>query len=119
MNRPNPKDYATDDGMHAAMRSWAKAQQRHWLEVEVTFVDEDDAFTDVIQRAKQQAYYRTRDGELWDVYVDSPLFANTFLPGPNALTEAELKSAFEVWVRQDAPVAAITWKRVYPTKPSE
>lgn len=109
MNRPRAKDYATNDGMHAAMRQWAASKVRGDLRAVVTFADGSEGEFDT-PAAKLRAWYRTPDGELYCQDYDGPLVVNDFMPGAGAMKLPEFKRAFAEWLGE--PYKSIRWTRV-------
>lgn len=74
MQKPQAKDFHTDDGLHAAMREYADYKSVPGV-LHVTAVFKDGSvFTDEIERATEEISYKTRDGEWYSVARDSQLF---------------------------------------------
>ena len=109
MKRPSTKDYATNDGMHAAMRQWAASKVRGDLRAVVTFADGSEGEFDS-PAAQLRAWYKTPDGELYWQDYDGPRVVNDFMPGAGAMLPSEFKAAFTAWL--DQPVKGIRWTRV-------
>jgi len=107
MNKPNPRDYYTNDGMHAAMRTWAASNTRPALTVTVAF-DDGSTLTDTFPRAKVGARYKTPDGETYEQGIDGSLICNTFMPGDD-MPPQQFKAAYIKWL--DEPTAVIRWSR--------
>ena len=75
MKKPSAKDYATNDGMHAAMRQWAASKVRGDLRAVVTFADGSAGEFDT-PAAQLREWYRTPDGELyWQDYDGELVYA--------------------------------------------
>jgi hypothetical protein len=114
MHKPQARDYHTNDGMHAAMRKWARTQMKKQLAVTVVFNDGSE-LTDLFERITRGEPYRTPDGELYEEPVDTALYWSQHLPGPDELTQAQVKEAYAKWLGPG--VKSITWKLVPPYTP--
>lgn len=115
MNKPNAKEFHTNDGMHSAMRLWAKCQSKFTLSVAVVFSDyPEQTYTDTFERAQVERTYKTLDGETYTVSIDSGKFKNTFMAADDELTATELKAAFAEWVKPLNPqvtIVSLKWKK--------
>lgn len=109
MKRPQPKDYQTNDGMHAAVRAWAATKARGDLRAVVTFADGSEGEFDS-PAAQLRAWYRTPDGELYWQDYDGSRVVNDFMPGAGAMLPSEFKRAFAEWLGE--PCKSIRWTRV-------
>lgn len=116
MIKPQAKNFHTNDGMHAAMREWANAQAKAALQVTILYDDSDDPFVDTFERVKKEVTYKTLDGEIYTVEVDTGKFINSYmLAADSELTAAELKKAFAEWARptcEGVSIASIKWEKV-------
>lgn len=100
MNKPRFKDYHTDEGLHHAMLQYADSFNKSSLLVKVEYSDGsvDDKFH-IFTRSKKPIQYRTADGEIYEVCIDTGKYEPNFLPDHNApLTGAELKNAVKDWL---------------------
>jgi len=111
MKKPNPKDFFTNDGMHAVMRDYAKHCQKPSLVVTVVFEDESIYETE-FERAQEQVRYFTPDGDRWYQDVDSSKFINGFMEADSEIGVTELKKTFKEWVSDGEVVKSIKWKYV-------
>lgn len=117
MQKPLAKNFNTNDGMHAAMRAWAAAQNKPAMQVTVLYSDSDDKFVEVFERAQKEITYKTPDGETYTQTVDSGKFINSFILGsPDEMGITELKKAFSVWaganLMDGVAIVSIKWEKV-------
>lgn len=117
MQKPNPKDFHVNDGMHAAMRAWAATQAKPAMRVTALYSDSDDTFVEVFERAQKEISYKTPDGETYTQYVHSSKFVNSFILGsPEELGITELKKAFADWASLNlidgVTIVSIKWEEV-------
>ena len=113
-SKPRASNYHTDDGMHAAMRQWAAAQARPDVTVECVYSDCGDLYIDTFEPATEEVEYRTRDGEVYTVSVDTGKYWALWLHDKQ-MTYRELRQRMERWLHSDldegVTVVSITWKR--------
>lgn len=119
MQKPNPKDFHVNDGMHAAMRAWAKSQNKPAMRVTVVYSDAsgpDDKFVEVFERAQKEVSYKCPDGETYTQSVDTSKFVNTFIRGiPDEVGITELKKALADWVKpsqKGVTIVSIKWEKI-------
>lgn len=116
MLKPQAKNFHTNDGMHAAMRDWANAQAKPEMQVTVIYDDSPDPFVDVFERVTKEVKYKTLDGEIYTVSVDTGKFVNSYmLAAEGELTASELKKAFAEWAHptcDGVSIASIKWEKV-------
>ena len=114
MIKPKAKDFNTNDGMHAAMRSWALSQNRPTLTVSVLWDDSPEPFVETFDRATKEVAYKTPDGEVYSVEVDTSKYVNCFMEAAYELSVKELKEAFNVWIapkpHTKAKILSCRWK---------
>lgn len=113
-SKPRASNYPIDDGMHAAMRQWAAAQARPTAHVEVAYSDSTDTFNESFDPATEEVEYKTRDGEVYTVSVDTGKYSALWLYD-KPMTYRELRQRMETWLRADlragVTVVSINWKR--------
>ncbi len=110
MKKPNAKEFHTDSGMHAAMRSWARTKDKRDLIAVVEFEDGSGPMENRFIRSKVDSLYKTRDGEVYSCSIDSSKFMNDFMPGADEMTQAEVKQAYDSYIREGGGVKNISWK---------
>ena len=112
--KPNRKEYFTDEGLHHAMESWARSQDKQSARAEVVFVD-GSIFTDTFHRAKRLVKYKTHDGLTYWQDVDSSMFSEPYF-SDNDVTLKELKTGFENWIKRNNPldsIISIKWSKSF------
>lgn len=116
MLKPNLKDFHTDTGYHTAMQKYADSFNKKPLLVSVVYSDGsvDDNFH-VFQRAKvQKGTYKTYDGNIWEIMVDSAKYEPDFLPDYNEpLTKKELENAVKAWLNKNCAVKSVEFKNIF------
>ena len=70
MKKPVTKDYQTNDGMHAAMREWAKTYNKPTLRVQCQWTDSDEWYSDTFEPCTKEVPYKAPDGETYYQAVD-------------------------------------------------
>lgn len=112
--KPHYRDYRTADGLHAAMRSWAAKQCRFDVELTAKFSDSEDLYVDTFARATKEVFYKTADGEIYGVNVETSKFVCWLSDDP--VTYGQLKKLVEPWLAQDlepgVTLVSTKWKRV-------
>ncbi len=107
--KPRTAEFMTNDGMHAAMRIWARDTRKTSLVCEVTFAEDGSVFTHTFDRVQVEAPYRTPDGETYTQTVDGTQFEALFLdPVQEAFTSADLKARMTAWLKLE-PGDAVKW----------
>lgn len=114
--KPRTAEFVTNDGMHAAMRIWARDTRKASLVCTVTYPDET-VFTQVFDRVQVEVPYRTPDGELYTQTVDGTPFEALFLdPVQEAFTLADLKERMTAWLKLEKTGGAVQWRFEKPAK---
>ena len=103
MNKPTTKNYFTNDGMHSAMREYARSKEKTSLSVYVEYSDNSSGLLHVFKRAKIAEKYKTPDGEIYHQDIDSAKFEPDFLPCENPVTIKGLKKLIETWLKSSSP----------------
>lgn len=103
MHKPSAKNFFTNDGMHSAMREYARSKEKTSLSVYVTYADNSNGLLHVFSRAKRAEKYKTPDGETYHQDIDSARFEPDFLPCENHVTIKELKKLIEAWLKSSSP----------------
>lgn len=110
MKKPQAKDFLTLEGMHAAMRRWARTKDRPDLIAVVEFQDGSGPLENRFYRAKVEVLYKTQDGETYAQEIDGPKFMNSFMAGADEMTLAEVKQAYNSYIREGGGVTKVSWK---------
>ena len=103
MKKPNRKDYHTNDGMHAAMQSWANLQNKPILKCVIVFKD-NSVLTEEFKREQKAINYKTPDGETYNVLIDTGKFEEQFF-NTSPTTQKELKDGYIQWLGPDVLTA--------------
>ena len=103
MNKPVTKNYFTNDGMHSAMREFARSKEKSSLSVFVEYPDDSSGLLHVFKRAKIVEKYKTPDGEIYHQDINSVKFEPDFLPCENPVTIKELRQLIETWLKSSSP----------------
>ena len=116
MKKPTFKDYPTDAGLHNAMLYYARHHDRPDMECFVTYEDGSSHVLHTFEPATRPVSYKTRDGELYTVEVDTAKFEPDFLVKYNELEEpktlAELKKMVRAWLSENSKNFKVGWRVV-------
>jgi len=115
MLKPNLQDFNTDTGYHTAMQKYADSFDKKPLLVSVVYSDGSVEHNfHIFQRAKiQKGSYKTHDGTMWEIMVDSAKYDPDFLPDHNGpLTRKELEKAVKAWLHKNCAVESIKFKNI-------
>ena len=96
MKKPVAKDYQTNDGMHAAMREWAKTQNKPTLRVQCQWTDSPDWYIDTFEPLTKEVEYKTPDGEVYTQTVDVAKYEPCDLT--EGLTAGKLRKHVNNWL---------------------
>lgn len=115
--KPVAKNFNTNHGLHTAMNDWAIQQDKKRLHVSVRYSDSaTDLYIDSFDRARKEVKYKTLDGEVYTVDVDTSKIINTFLPGDYEMSVKDFKEAFTAWASKNltagVTVVSIKWALV-------
>lgn len=108
MNKPKAFDFMTDDGMHAAMRSWARSKDKPTLSVAITYSDSPEVWHMTFERATKEVKYRLQDGEVYTVDVDTAKFVDC----QEEYTQKDLKASvldYAQPTKEGVSIVSIVW----------
>lgn len=104
MKKPHYRDFHTDDGLHAAMDKYAQHKShKGTLRVDTYFADGSGGTLDFIERERAPIYYKTRDGETYEVSRRTHRFVD-WVYSEEPLTSGKMKEAVTKWLNSFEPV---------------